>query len=124
MWVRCSVSRNIFVAIDWHDSGGGYLSTLGDTIAVVANTWTLVETTQTCPVGAAFASYGPTMGSSPANGTVLDLDEVDLTGPGAAGTGPFTQTATVVRGANGVTVSHDAGASVRMARRMLARYAL
>lgn len=41
-----------------------------------------------------------------------------------AGTGPYTQTATVTRAFNGVAKAHDADTPIRMALRMRARYAL
>lgn len=125
MWVRCSVSRNVFCAIDWYDAGFNYLTTSGTTVAVTADTWTLISTTQTAPANAAFAGYGPTMSGSPANGTLLYVDDADLVDDAvAAGAGPYPQTAIVARGQNGVTRPHSVGATVRMARRMLARYAL
>lgn len=53
----------------------------------------------------------------------LDGEVVTVTGMTAAtGTGPYLQTATVVRGANGVTVTHGTGGAVRMAAP--ARYGL
>ena len=53
----------------------------------------------------------------------LDGEVVTVTAmTAAAGSGPYTQTATVIRGVNGVTVAHSNGAAVRMAAP--ARYGL
>jgi hypothetical protein len=53
----------------------------------------------------------------------IDGEVVTVTGMTAAtGTGPYLQTATVVRGANGVTKTHSTGTAVRMAAP--ARYGL
>lgn len=52
-------------------------------------------------------------------------EEVTVTAMSAvAGSGPFTQTATVTRAANGVSKVLPDGSPVRVARRVLARYAL
>lgn len=113
MWVRCSVSRNVFAAIDWYDSGLNYLSTSGATVAVTADTWTELTATATAPASAAFAGYGPTMSSSPANGTLLYVDELDLLDELVTDEQRFYVSA---RAVNGVEMSHAAGARIGLAR--------
>lgn len=122
---RCSVSRNVDIAIDWLTALGAYISTSGATFALTAGVWTDLTVTATAPATAAFAVYGPTMASSPANGTQLHVEKVDLVdAANLAGVGPYRQVAQVTRATNDVAVPHDAGAPVHMAPRMLARYAL
>jgi len=78
IWVRCSATRNVQPVIDWLDSGGGYISSTVDNIAVTADTWTVMEVTGNAPDNAAFAQYGPTLDSNPANGTLLFMDDLEL----------------------------------------------
>lgn len=78
MWVRCSATRNVDAVINWLDVGGGAVSSSTATVAVTANTWTLLEVTGTCPDGADLAQYGPSLTGSPANGTLLFIDDIEL----------------------------------------------
>lgn len=77
-WVRCSTARTVNGVITWKDEAGADLSTSSTGVAVAANTWTLIETDATCPDDAYYASFGPDMGSSPANGTLLHIDDLEL----------------------------------------------
>lgn len=79
MWVYVPVARTVSAAIDWAVAGGGaYVSTSAADVAVPAATWTEIQVTGTCPTGAGEASYGPTLGGSPANGVVCYVDDVIL----------------------------------------------
>jgi len=78
MWVRCSATRNIIASLDWIDSALAPVSSSTSTTAVTANTWTVIELTATAPDAAAFLKYGPTMDTSPANGTLLFLDDIEV----------------------------------------------
>lgn len=77
-WVRCSASRTVTATIDWLDQVGGALSTSSSGTAVTANTWTLIEFDATCPDEAFLVRGYPAMGSSPANGTLLFIDDLEL----------------------------------------------
>lgn len=78
MWVWSTTARNYAAAIDWADAGGAYVGTTSLETPVPASTWTEIQVTGTCPSNGALASYGPTIGSSPANGTVLYVDDIIL----------------------------------------------
>jgi hypothetical protein len=77
-WVRCSATRTVTAAIDWYTSAGVYISTASADTAVTADTWTRVTASGAAPSNAAFALVGPTLNSSPANGTTLYIDDVTL----------------------------------------------
>jgi hypothetical protein len=78
-WVRCAVSRNVFVAINWRNSGGSLLSTSSQTEAVVADTWTRIWVGGDAPANATQAQLVVGMsGSAPAN-NLLYIDEAALT---------------------------------------------
>ena len=69
---------NFRTVIDWWDAGGvNFLSTT-QTFTQPAGVWTLYDVTYTAATGAVTATYGPTMASSPANGTTVFVDDVDL----------------------------------------------
>lgn len=62
--------------IDWFDSSGSYISTsTGGVLSIAAATWVQRSVTATSPSNAAYASYGPTLGSNPPNGTALFVDD-------------------------------------------------
>jgi hypothetical protein len=66
-------------AVDYFDSAGAYLSgTYPGGVVLAAATWTQFTFTSTAPVGAAYAAYGPTLGTNPPNGTTLYLDDVEF----------------------------------------------
>lgn len=79
MWVYRSAAGNVSPSIDWTDAAGNYLSTSGNGQTIPAATWTRVDVTGTAPTGAAFAAYGPTVGTV-TSGDYLIADEVVLTG--------------------------------------------
>lgn len=67
---------DVSAAIDWYNASHTYLSTtnLGGS-ALAAATWERRSVYGTAPAGAAFAQYGPTVGSSPAAGTAIWVDD-------------------------------------------------
>lgn len=120
MWVWVASTRNVLAVFDWLDSGGGYISGASTTTSVTGGVWTQITVTGTSAANAVYAQYGPTLGSSPANGTILYLDDVDIL-TSATYTGS-AQRATVVRGVNGVTKTLPAGSAAHYATP--GRYAL
>lgn len=80
MWVRRSAGGSVVAAIDWQDSTGTYLSGGNyPSTVVTGGAWTMITDTATAPSGAATMRFGPTLNSSPATGTVLELDDVTIT---------------------------------------------
>ena len=79
MWVWTATARTLTASIDWLGAAGAYLSTTAADTAVPASTWTEIQVTGTAPDGALTAGYGPTVGGSPANGTVIYADNILLT---------------------------------------------
>lgn len=78
MWVRCSISTTITASIDYLDADSNYISGGYNGVAVTADTWTVMEVTATAPDDAAFGSYGANLGGSPANGTLMWMDDVEF----------------------------------------------
>jgi hypothetical protein len=81
MWVRCSINTTVTGVINWHASAGVssvIKSSSTTNVAVTANTWTLIEVNDTCPDDGILAIVGPTISGSPANGTLLFVDDVEL----------------------------------------------
>lgn len=84
MWVYRSTSGSVSATMDWFTTGQVLNSTSTNAVAVTANTWTKISVTATAPING-FAWIGPTMFGSPANGTLLYVDDVSLydnTSPG------------------------------------------
>ncbi|MEV4767807.1 carbohydrate binding domain-containing protein [Micromonospora humida] len=78
-WVRCAVSRSISCNINWHNAGGGYMSTSTGTTAVTANVWTLLDFTATAPVGSSQARLVPaSLSGTPAAGQLTYVDEARI----------------------------------------------
>jgi hypothetical protein len=84
MWVYKPVAGNVNATIDWYNTSNVYQSTSASTTAVAANTWTLITVTATAPL-AGLMKVGPTLPSSPANGTILYVDDVTVTKAAGAG---------------------------------------
>lgn len=86
MWVYCSVSRNVTLTFDWFDiTQANYIQTTSlTTVGVNANTWTYISGNFTAPSTPGIASFsaGPTLGSTPAAGILLYIDDFTLIGPG------------------------------------------
>lgn len=77
-WVRCSLTRNVGVYIDWYTSGNVYISTSSLATACTANTWKEIYGVFTAPATAAKAYQGVYLDGSPANGTTLYVKNIDL----------------------------------------------
>jgi hypothetical protein len=80
-WVRSVVPLTVNLAIDWFDSVGGYLTTSASAQALAAGAWEFRDFTAEAPAGAASFIYGPTITGSPANGTLLYVDDIDAVSP-------------------------------------------
>lgn len=78
MWLYSPTGITAAVSVDWYNSGGTYLSTTSSNIVLAAATWTAVDTAHLAPATATTASYGPSMGGSPATGTQLYADDIDM----------------------------------------------
>jgi hypothetical protein len=86
-WIRCAVSRNVSVAIDWLDAGNSFISQSVVTVGVTASTWTLLELAASSPVGATQARLIVQLGSTPPLSNTVHIDEARLrqvSGPNAA----------------------------------------
>lgn len=119
MWVYCSVTRTVTAVIDFYN-GATYLSSAFNAVAVTANTWTLISVDSgAAPASTTRIEYGPTLGSSPANGTALNTDDIDIVRTDSLN---WRQLATLARGVDGFTKALPANASFRIATP--ARYAL
>lgn len=69
------------ISLDWLDASGAYISTSSFPTAIPAATWTPLIFSATTPSNAAGVSFGPTLGSSPAIGTQLWVDNLLITTP-------------------------------------------
>jgi hypothetical protein len=119
MWVYCSATRTVTAVIDFYN-GATYLSSAFNAVAVTANTWTLISVDSgAAPASTTRIEYGPTMGSSPANGTVLNTDDINIVRTDSLN---WRQLATLSRGADGFAKALPAAAKFRIASP--ARYAL
>jgi len=119
MWVRCSVAATVTAVIDFYN-GASYISSAFNAVAVSANTWTQISVTSgAAPASTTRIEYGPTLGSSPANGTILYTDDVDIVRTDLQN---WRQLGTFTRGVDGFTKALPAAASVRLATQ--ARYGL
>ncbi|GAB1642525.1 carbohydrate binding domain-containing protein [Krasilnikovia sp. MM14-A1259] len=124
MWVYATAPvNNVRIAISWYTSGGVFISTTGGTAATVAaGTWTEFILTMTAPATAAKARVVAQITTSPPNGTVLYVDDMDLIADASsiAGSPPYVQNAFVTRPA--LTKDLAAGEPIHVATP--ARYAL
>jgi len=119
MWVYCSVTRTVTAVIDFYN-GASYITSAFNAVSVTANTWTRISVDSgTAPASTTRIEYGPTMGSSPANGTILWADDIDIVRTDFQN---WRQLGTLARGVDGFTKSLPAVASVRLATQ--ARYGL
>jgi hypothetical protein len=78
-WVfTATAAQSFHASIDWYDAGFNYLSTSSAApVTPSVSTWTLVTATVTAPAGAAYADFGPTVGTPAAN-LVFYTDDVFL----------------------------------------------
>ena len=120
-------------ALDWQTAGGSLISsTLGTTAALPAGVWTQYTVTGVPPGTAAQVQFRARMAGTPTSSDVVYVDDATLaplaydwlvggeritvTAMGAVtGSGPWTQTATVVRAVNGVSKAQTAGTAVHLA---------
>lgn len=77
-WVRCVATRLASININWRNGGSTLISTSTSTTALTANTWTLLEIEATAPALTAQAQLVLSMGSTPAAGHLLYIDEAIL----------------------------------------------
>jgi len=110
MWVFCSISTNVTAVIDFYN-GASFISSAFAVTAVTANTWTEITASGTAPATTTRLEYGPSLGGSPANGTLLYVDDVDILRTDAQS---GRQLATLTRGINGITKSLPVGAAVHV----------
>jgi hypothetical protein len=81
MWVRCSVTTNVSCVLNWHkapNTSSTIKSSSTTVVAVTANTWTLCEVEDSCPDDGVLGQFGPSILGSPANGTLLFIDDVEV----------------------------------------------
>lgn len=93
-WVRCAVSRNVSIGINWYDSSNVFISTSSASVAVTANTWTLLECIDNAPAGAEKGQLTAFMTGTPASSDLTSVDEATLQ-PGLAGGWGSTSTGQV-----------------------------
>lgn len=79
--VRSAVTLTVNLAIDWFDAGGNYLTTTASAQSLAAGAWEARELTGTAPAGAASFAYGPSITGSPANGSLLYIDDLNAWRP-------------------------------------------
>lgn len=119
MWVYCSATRSVTAVIDFYN-GATYISSAFNVVSVTANTWTKISVDSgAAPASTTRLEYGPSLGSSPANGTVLNTDDIDIVRTDSLN---WRQQATLIRGVDGFTKGLPANASVRLATQ--SRYGL
>lgn len=78
MWVNRSATGSVLAAIDWKDGAHNYLGGSYPSFTPSAGVWTQITVTAAAPAGAAYIAFGPTLDGSPANGTVLLLDDITM----------------------------------------------
>lgn len=110
-WVYVTSTRNVSHHIDWYN-GATFLSRSGTTVSVTANTWTQISITATAPASTTRFEYGPSIGSSPAAGTQVWVDDVEAIGVTAANS---RQLALLERGVDGFAKILLAGSAFRIA---------
>lgn len=77
-WVYVSTTRAVGYYIDWLNSVPALITNSFGFTTVQANTWTEVQGTFIAPATTAFAQPGLYMDSSPANGTLLYVKNLDI----------------------------------------------
>lgn len=113
MWARSPVALTVGLGADFYDAAGNALVSSVGTVALAANTWTLVAPgIYIAPATATGVRYGPNI-VTPASGTLIYFDDVTITAyPSPLGAG--TQTATVTRSVNGVVKAQTGGVDVTL----------
>lgn len=78
-WLRCTAAQAASFVVNWYDASGTIISPSSTTsFTFTANTWAVFEVSGVAPDNAVTALIGPTLTGSPANGTVLLIDDVDF----------------------------------------------
>lgn len=120
IWVYSTSSvNNVTARIAWYTGAGVFLSNSGTAITLSANTWTKVTITATSPGTAGLARYGMIISGSPATGTTVYLDDVDLVldSNGLTSAGPYQQIVHVTRSVNGIVKAGTAGSEIHVFQR-------
>lgn len=73
-----TITTNVNTVIDWYDGSGTNFSSTFQPFTLPANTWTKFDVTYTAPTGTVTANYGPSLTASPATGTTVYFDDIDL----------------------------------------------
>lgn len=120
MWVFCTISATALAIIDYYGSGG-YLTSDFSSMSISANTWTKITLNSTAPASTTRIEYGPSVSGSPANGTIIRTDDIDIV---RTDTSTGRQLAAVGRDTNGITKSHTSGEPVNIAPASVERWAL
>jgi hypothetical protein len=117
LFIRVRSAANLTdvrASIDWFDAGGGYLSTSdsgGPDALASASGWQGRRVFRaTAPANATSMAYGPTILSSPTAGTLLYVDNIEVSGNGWT-----FQTLTATRSVNGVVKAHASGTPISLA---------
>lgn len=86
VWVRCAVARNVDLGADWYTAGSVFISSATPTtVAVAANTWTLVALNATSAGTAGLADLYVAMTGTPPASNTLHIDEARARLPGSNG---------------------------------------
>ncbi|MCT2277989.1 hypothetical protein M3G91_10165 [Micromonospora chalcea] len=74
-WVRCAVARSVVIGANWWTAGPTFGSDTVTSVAVPANTWTLLTFSATAPAGTVFAQMKVQMTGTPLASHLLYVDE-------------------------------------------------
>ncbi len=77
-WMRPSAALTTILAITWYDASMAQISQATATNADGAGAWVTHSLTATAPDGAAFAAWSVGLTTSPANGSILWIDDVEF----------------------------------------------
>lgn len=110
-WVYSSIAltSNFGGGITWYLGASLVSTSTATAITAPANTWTKLTFTATAPASTDRASYGPTITGSPANGTLIYFDGIEL-----AGADISFQQVQLTRGVDGITKALATGDQVRV----------
>lgn len=118
VWVYATVTvNNVRPAISWYTAGGTFVGTSGgSTVTLTGGVWTMLTLSATAPGTAGSARVNAQLTTSPANGTVIYVDDMDLIADAAStsSAGPYVQRAWVARATNGVPKDLPAGEAVHV----------
>jgi hypothetical protein len=118
LWLYATTSvSNVRLLAAWYTFGGAFISsTLSSSVTLSAGVWTLFTASATSPGTAAGVRVSPQITGSPANGTTIYVDDLDIVrdSAGVSGAGPYLQQAAVTRDPV-VTKSLSAGEPIHVA---------